>query len=86
MVENNDDDDPTMESVTFLYKIARGRCPKSYGFNVARLAGLEQNVVVRARALAKILENETRNRQLLRQIFTDDLLNLKKKLSGLELF
>lgn len=85
MVEN-DDDDPTIESVTFLYKIAKGRCPKSYGFNVARLAGLEQNVVARARALAKLLENENKNRQLLRQIFTNDLLNLKKKLSELVVF
>jgi len=28
------------ENVTFLYKFARGECPKSYGVNVARLAGL----------------------------------------------
>lgn len=28
-----------MEEVTFLYKLSFGACPKSYGVNVARLAG-----------------------------------------------
>ena len=27
--------------VTFLYKLTAGACPKSYGVNVARLAGEE---------------------------------------------
>ena len=28
-----------LEEVTFLYRLTRGACPKSYGVNVARLAG-----------------------------------------------
>ena len=32
--------DDAQENVTFLYKFAKGTCPKSYGMNVARLAGL----------------------------------------------
>lgn len=28
-----------VEEVTFLYKVMPGACPKSYGVNVARLAG-----------------------------------------------
>lgn len=28
-----------MEEVTFLYRLRPGACPKSYGVNVARLAG-----------------------------------------------
>lgn len=28
-----------MEEVTFLYRLTAGACPKSYGVNVARLAG-----------------------------------------------
>lgn len=28
-----------LEEVTFLYKLTPGACPKSYGVNVARLAG-----------------------------------------------
>ena len=29
-----------MERVTFLYRLADGPCPKSYGVNVARIAGI----------------------------------------------
>lgn len=28
-----------LEEVTFLYKLTLGACPRSYGVNVARLAG-----------------------------------------------
>lgn len=34
--------------VTFLYKLTPGACPKSYGTNVARLAGLPASVLARA--------------------------------------
>ena len=44
--------------MTFLYKLVRGACPKSYGTNVARLAGLPEPVVARAAALAAELEEE----------------------------
>lgn len=30
------------EEVTFLYRLTSGSCPKSYGVNVARLAGSSQ--------------------------------------------
>ena len=46
MVEKDDEnlDDPTDETITFLYKFACGACPKSYGFNAAALAGIPKNV------------------------------------------
>ena len=44
LVENENEDDPTQESITFLYKFIRGACPKSYGFNAAKLAGLPDSV------------------------------------------
>jgi len=31
-----------LEEVTFLYRLTCGACPKSYGVNVARLAGHSQ--------------------------------------------
>lgn len=31
--------DRGVEEVTFLYRLTRGACPKSYGVNIARLAG-----------------------------------------------
>ena len=37
VVENDED-------VVFLYKFVPGNCEKSFGFNVARLAGLPQKV------------------------------------------
>lgn len=33
------------ESITFLYKLGQGACPKSYGMNVARLASLPECIV-----------------------------------------
>lgn len=48
MVENDDCDDPTQETVTFLYKYTAGACPKSYGFNAAKLAGMPHGIIKRA--------------------------------------
>ena len=44
MVENENDDDPSQETITFLYKFVSGACPKSYGFNAARLASIPDQV------------------------------------------
>ena len=56
MVEGEDDDDPSQQTITFLYKFTDGSCPKSYGFNVARLAGLPDAVIRQAREKARELE------------------------------
>ncbi|KAF8657666.1 hypothetical protein HU200_059821 [Digitaria exilis] len=37
-----------LEEVTFLYRLTSGACPKSYGVNVARLAGIPASVLQRA--------------------------------------
>jgi len=42
--------------VIFLYKLARGRASKSYGIEVARLAGLPPAVLTRARDVLQRLE------------------------------
>ncbi|KAK1281168.1 DNA mismatch repair protein MSH6 [Acorus gramineus] len=39
-----------VEEVTFLYRLTPGACPKSYGVNVARLAGIPQTVLQKAAA------------------------------------
>jgi len=44
MVENENEEDPTQETITFLYKFVKGACPKSYGFNAARLANIPDDV------------------------------------------
>ncbi|OGJ41988.1 DNA mismatch repair protein MutS [Candidatus Peregrinibacteria bacterium RIFCSPLOWO2_01_FULL_39_12] len=45
------------EGVVFLYKVVDGGVDKSYGIEVAKLAGLPVNVVSRARGVLKELEN-----------------------------
>ncbi|XP_044755642.1 probable DNA mismatch repair protein Msh6 [Coccinella septempunctata] len=83
MVEN--DEDPTQESVVFLYKMVEGRCPKSYGFNAARLAGLKHSIVSRAREIAKVLENQSKGRDIFRKIFcTSEPTNLRMLISYLK--
>ena len=54
------------ETITFLYKLSEGSCPKSYGFNVAQLAGLPSDVIAVARSKAAACERETQNVRLLR--------------------
>ena len=46
--------------VTFLYRIKDGSADRSYGINVARLAGLPEAVLTRAAALQKELESRRR--------------------------
>ena len=43
--------------VTFLYKLTQGACPRSYGVNVARLAGLPDSVLQRATAFSFDMES-----------------------------
>lgn len=52
MVENENDEDPTEECVTFLYKYTQGQCPKSYGFNAAKIAGVPTDIIRRGYAVS----------------------------------
>eukprot|EP00761_Pharyngomonas_kirbyi_P004414 gb/GECH01004418.1/.p1 GENE.gb/GECH01004418.1/~~gb/GECH01004418.1/.p1 ORF type:complete len:1061 (+),score=256.66 gb/GECH01004418.1/:1-3183(+) len=42
--------------VTFLYKFTKGVSPKSYGLNVARMAGIPDHVIDKAEDMAKLFE------------------------------
>ncbi|KAG9509879.1 DNA mismatch repair protein Msh6, partial [Fragariocoptes setiger] len=55
-VEDPTSGDPTEENITFLYKLSEGSCPKSYGFNVARLAGLSSSIIKEAQAKSREFE------------------------------
>ena len=60
MVENEDEEGE--ETVTFLYKFTEGACPKSYGFNAARLAGIPPEVLsweILSSIMVKMLERES---------------------------
>ncbi|RXN01763.1 DNA mismatch repair protein Msh6 [Acipenser ruthenus] len=58
MVEN-ECEDPSQETITFLYKFIRGACPKSYGFNAARLANIPEEVIQTGHKKAKEFERIT---------------------------
>ncbi|KOC69993.1 putative DNA mismatch repair protein Msh6 [Habropoda laboriosa] len=64
MVENEEQDEVSQETVTFLYKLSDGACPKSYGFNAARLAGVPSVITNRAHEISKKLEQETNHKHL----------------------
>lgn len=68
LVENENEDDPTEETITFLYKFVHGGCPKSYGFNAAKLAGIPNDVVKVAHHKAKEMEDITEAITLFRKL------------------
>lgn len=64
MVETEEQDEVSQETVTFLYRLSEGACPKSYGFNAARLAGVPPAITNRAHEISKRLEEETNRKHL----------------------
>lgn len=73
MVEN-ECEDPSQETITFLYKFITGACPKSYGFNAARLANLPEEVIQTGHRKAREFERSTISLRLFKKIyqFTED--------------
>ncbi|CAG09472.1 unnamed protein product, partial [Tetraodon nigroviridis] len=65
MVEN-ECEDPSQETITFLYKFISGACPKSYGFNAARLASLPEEVIQCGQGKAREFERSTTSLRLFR--------------------
>lgn len=54
--DENDDDSTT--PVTFLYRLVEGVAQRSYGLNVARLAGIPRDILEVATAKSRELEIE----------------------------
>ncbi|XP_051639646.1 DNA mismatch repair protein Msh6 [Manacus candei] len=67
MVEN-ESEDPSQETITFLYKFAEGACPKSYGFNAARLADIPDEVIQKGHRKAKEFEKTTLSLRVFRYL------------------
>ncbi|XP_008821267.1 DNA mismatch repair protein Msh6 [Nannospalax galili] len=67
MVEN-ECEDPSQETITFLYKFIKGACPKSYGFNAARLANLPEEVIQKGHRKARESEKMNRSLRLFREV------------------
>ncbi|XP_013166336.1 PREDICTED: probable DNA mismatch repair protein Msh6 [Papilio xuthus] len=82
--EETDTDDIPEETITFLYKLTPGSCPKSYGFNAARLAGIPKDITQRAQRISKNLEKEATCARAFRDIFKNtDASGLRELLSSL---
>ena len=60
---------PPAQNVTFLYKIAPGCSPSSFGMNVARLAGIPQPVIDKAATRSQQLQLATAEMQRNSQVF-----------------
>lgn len=75
MVENENEDDvnESEETVTFLYKFAKGACPKSYGFNAARLAGMPSHITRVGQQRAKQFEVDAGQRNRFKTLFKREL-------------
>ncbi len=58
---NNED-----QSITFLYKFEEGACPKSHGFNAARLADIPDEIIRTGSNKSIEFENFTKRIQLLK--------------------
>lgn len=67
MVEN-ECEDQSQENITFLYKFITGACPKSYGFNAARLANLPEEVIQSGHRKAREFETSTVNLRLFKYV------------------
>lgn len=67
MVEN-ECEDPSQETITFLYKFIGGACPKSYGFNAARLASLPEEVIQSGHRKAREFEKSTISLRLFKYV------------------
>ncbi|MDP4179178.1 MAG: DNA mismatch repair protein MutS [Bacillota bacterium] len=54
------------KDIVFLRKIVRGGADQSYGIEVAKLAGLPEKVIIRAKDILKSLENNNKNDHVLK--------------------
>nr|XP_006131820.2 DNA mismatch repair protein Msh6 [Pelodiscus sinensis] len=67
MVEK-ENEDPSQETITFLYKFIRGACPKSYGFNAAKLANIPEEIIQKGHKKARDFEKVTLSLRLFRHL------------------
>lgn len=84
---DEEDCEAVPETVTFLYKIKDGACPRSYGFNAARLASLPHAIIHRGQHVSRTIETDTLCRKVFVQLFKqfDDVGTILKTLKSLQL-
>lgn len=50
-------------SIRFLYRIREGKADKSYGIHVAQLAGIPEDVIIRAQQILEDLESGNKDKE-----------------------
>ncbi|MDD6011968.1 MAG: DNA mismatch repair protein MutS [Oscillospiraceae bacterium] len=60
------------DNITFLRRIVRGRADGSYGIEVAKLAGIPNSVVSRARVILRELESGSSGQSPMHTVFADE--------------
>jgi len=76
----------TAEKVIFLHKVIKGGTDRSYGIEVARLAGLPQAVINRARDIQTDIEKRSRiQASLLKKVSDQNIVEKKSQLSLFEI-
>ncbi|KII68033.1 DNA mismatch repair protein Msh6 [Thelohanellus kitauei] len=86
LVEEESEDCENENGITFLYKIKEGVCPKSYGFYVARLAGMDKKIISRGIEMARKMERNSLLNELIQAKRSNqviDYLSLCKKIAKL---
>ncbi|KAG8177908.1 hypothetical protein JTE90_020188 [Oedothorax gibbosus] len=63
------DDETDIESVTFLYNVVHGRSKKSYGINVAALAGIPKNILLEAQEKSQTIELKATVQKKISELF-----------------
>jgi DNA mismatch repair protein MSH6 len=64
-------------NITFLYTLGEGSCPKSFGINVARIAGLPEDVLEKAKIISSSFEASMSSLDTLAE---NDPISLKKRI------
>ena len=64
--------------ITFMHKIKNGSIDKSYGLHVARIAGINENIIKRAKEVLNIYETKNIKKETFTQI-TLDIENMSKE-------
>jgi DNA mismatch repair protein MutS len=61
------------DEIIFLHKVKPGAADRSYGIQVAKLAGLPANVISRAREVLNLLQDADRNQAIAPDMLLDEL-------------
>lgn len=59
--------DDRKQTITFLYQLVQGMAARSYGLNVARLAGIHHDIIQGAELLSSQLEERIQKRRFVPQ-------------------